>query len=730
MLDTVFILGPFLAGVRESFVTYNFPRKEYYRSPITEKEIRWEPIVADTDGYFRIKVDTSNLRLLNEEHGLAGINLLFYVKGALRVDIPGVYLIRGRRVSSLKIGNDRWALNYYGDYEGLVPLNGEDSVEFAVGGLGRVRPFKLELRKAPDTPFVYEGDLTLPDLIVGEKYEGYAGLTLANPKREVVWIDVQGKKYRLEPLSFLKVPVKISVKASPKPGTLKLHISVNGHPYPLNLTVKKYSAPFVRRTFISRIDSSVQYYAVKFPKDYNPRKPYGLVLSLHGAAVLAERRCAAHKHRKREIVICPTNRRRWGFDWEDWGRLDALEALENAKRNFKIKGKPFLMGTSMGGHGSWHLCTSYPSIWRACMPAAAWLSIDLYIPTHLQRYRLFGKTPFVELQERLYQQTRTTQLFENLLNLPVVILQGGKDDNVPPFHARLASDILDRFGAVYRLIWRAEKGHWWEGSVDDPDYWKWAYRLRVKREERTFYTYDLGVSDSAFGIRILETDKAFYRSGFRVVYGRRVARITTVNVRSLVLLKFRGKVVIDGDTLNYAGEVLVKYRRWKRMKKYIYRRPILMRDVFFKPFILIYSSRQPWSKNLALYFANTWWSYANGKTYILPDTALTPDYVWSSDFNLVVLGSEVILPSALKTLKERVKPNRIEVVPVKGNRLMLVYNISDTSLVPLLYSMAPSFIRSVRTMPSWVELNEKAKIYGIGALRGGLKTKTYFWMGN
>lgn len=29
---------------------------------------------------------------------------------------------------------------------------------------------------------------------------------------------------------------------------------------------------------------------------------------------------------------CPTNRRPYGFDWEDWGRMDALEVLEVAQK--------------------------------------------------------------------------------------------------------------------------------------------------------------------------------------------------------------------------------------------------------------------------------------------------------------------------------------------------------------------------------------------------------------
>ncbi len=728
MLDTVLILGPFLAGVREGFVDYLYPKGIEYRSPLSHRPLKWRVAIADTDGYFRIETDTLVLKQLNEEHGLAGVSLLFYVKGVLKVETSGVYLVRGRHIGSLKVKGKRYALNYYGDYEGLVPLSGRDTVEFAVGGLGGVRPFKLEVRKAPDTPFIYYGDLTLPDLIRGEAYDGYVGITLANPTLKPVSVKLNGRRYHLEPLSFLKVPVRIYVKAPRRGDSVDVKLFFNGKPQIIRLAVKGWDAPYVKRTHLSSVDSSVQYYAVKFPKGYRPGRRYGLVLSLHGAAVKAENRCRRHKARRKEIVVCPTNRRRWGFDWEDWGRVDALEALGDALKNFNIdRRRIFLMGTSMGGHGTWHLCTSYPSIWKACMPAAAWLSIDLYIPTHLQRYRLFGKTPFVELQERLYQQARTTQLFMNLLNLSVVILQGGKDDNVPPFHARLASDLLSRLGATFKLVWREEKGHWWDGSLDDPDLWKWAYSLKVKRKERYFYTYDLSVSDSAFGVRILETEKPFYRAGFVLRRERGKVILRTENVKALVLPGYRGKVIIDGDTLKYDGEVLVRYRRWRRLKRYVYRRPMIFRDVLMRPFALVYSTAEPWTRDLAVFYANAWWSYANGRAPVLPDTALKEAYVRTGNLNFVIIGSKAKLPPFLSNPYSRVKPNRVEVVPLTYERAILVYKVADTSLVSLLYSLTPSSVRSVRAMPSWIELNESAKMYGLGALKGGLKYRAGIW---
>ena len=47
----------------------------------------------------------------------------------------------------------------------------------------------------------------------------------------------------------------------------------------------------------------------------------------------------AYKKKDWGHLIAPTNRRPFGFAWEDWGRLDALEVLANAKSIYKPNSK-------------------------------------------------------------------------------------------------------------------------------------------------------------------------------------------------------------------------------------------------------------------------------------------------------------------------------------------------------------------------------------------------------
>src|SRR5262249_187150 len=149
-----------------------------------------------------------------------------------------------------------------------------------------------------------------------------------------------------------------------------------------------------KRTFLSAIDDSVQYYAVnpiqadnapttgsrpagfQFGKFGPPAEGHpALFLSLHGAGVEAIGQADAYSGKKWGDVICPSSRRPYGFDWEEWGRQDALEVLALAcARYLPDPSRIYLTGHSMGGHGTWQLGALYPERFAAIGPSAGWVS--------------------------------------------------------------------------------------------------------------------------------------------------------------------------------------------------------------------------------------------------------------------------------------------------------------------------------------------------------------------
>lgn len=127
------------------------------------------------------------------------------------------------------------------------------------------------------------------------------------------------------------------------------------------------------KTFISRIDGSVQYYSVVPQIPPNDSCQPSLILSLHGLGVMALNHAKAYKPKNWATIVAPTNRRPYGYKWEDWGRIDAIEVLEISKQDLAInQRKVFLTGHCMGGWGVWYLGAIYPDKWHAIAPCAGY----------------------------------------------------------------------------------------------------------------------------------------------------------------------------------------------------------------------------------------------------------------------------------------------------------------------------------------------------------------------
>ena len=89
---------------------------------------------------------------------------------------------------------------------------------------------------------------------------------------------------------------------------------------------------------------------------------------------------AAYQNKDWGHVVAPTNRREFGFSWEDWGRMDAMEALAHAEAAYGTDPqRTYLTGHSMGGHGAWYLGATYPDRWAAIAPMAGWRSFFTYV---------------------------------------------------------------------------------------------------------------------------------------------------------------------------------------------------------------------------------------------------------------------------------------------------------------------------------------------------------------
>src|SRR5262249_7420288 len=141
-------------------------------------------------------------------------------------------------------------------------------------------------------------------------------------------------------------------------------------------------------------------------------------------------------------VVATTNRRPYGFDWEDWGRLDAMEVLELATKELSTDPRrTYLTGHSMGGHGTWHLGATFPDRLAAIGPSAGWISFWSYAGARKPE----NPTPVDELLLRCTNPSDTLALAHNYAQHGIYVLHGDRDDTVPVQQARTMRQVLAGF---------------------------------------------------------------------------------------------------------------------------------------------------------------------------------------------------------------------------------------------------------------------------------------------
>ena len=379
---------------------------------------------------------------------------------------------------------------------------GRNDLLFACGR-GRLR---VELKPVKDgaTVVFWPADFTSPDFVRGAPDAQAAGVIIVNATTRPVRpaVTSEGEEPGPEsspsappprktlavvpPMSVRKQQVTLRYRAATtrpiSTSTLTMFDDTNAaeekpaaDTIRIDCRVREPAGESLKRTFVSDIDDSVQYYAVvpATAKAADGTKP-ALVLSLHGAAVEASGQADAYSAKPWCHIVCPTNRRPFGFDWEDWGRIDAIEVLDRAQATLQTDpARTYLTGHSMGGHGTWQLGSLFPDRFGAIGPSAGWLSFTTYATgraslTTEPASRAARVAPSAtEIFRRAALSSDTVALLPNLEKLGVYVLHGVDDDNVPVGQARLAAELLSGFHRDYVVYEKPGAGHWWDDS-DEP----------------------------------------------------------------------------------------------------------------------------------------------------------------------------------------------------------------------------------------------------------------------
>jgi len=438
-----------------------------------------------------------------------------------------------------------------------VRLNGGTNTFLFRVGRGRVR---AELVGPTADAQFNPRDTTLPDLITDQEVRVWGALPVINATAEPLENLVITATYDGG------VPTRTALPAIPAMSMRKVGFRVEGPPREdtgqvtaalellcvndndeehvldtaeLKLNVRDPQDKH-KRTFVSEIDGSVQYFAVTpaRPESGDDSSP-ALFLTLHGAGVEATGQANAYSHQTWGHVVAPTNRRPYGFDWEDWGRLDAMEVLALAKQIWQPDpNRIYLTGHSMGGHGVWQVGVTFPDQFAAIGPSAAWP--DFWSYGGAAEYE--DPTPIEQILMRAVSPSRTLTLSRNYQHYGVYILHGERDDNVPVRLARQMREHLAEFHADFAYYERPGAGHWWGNAcVDWPpmiDFFQ--YHTRPASEsvrEIEFHTANPGVSASSHWVTTEAQVHALEPSSVEISLDAKARKFAgkTENVARLVL---------------------------------------------------------------------------------------------------------------------------------------------------------------------------------------------------
>ncbi len=714
LTDTIIIsdwyyLGPFSIGPREGIIGLDLDFSDENFQPDTTAIypsflmpggfVKWKRIHTD-DGRVEIKYEDVLWDTIQDYYGAAGLLCASIVYGEFECAERLVALVSAKEVGSFILNGKAYPADAYGDGYVQIPVilnKGKNRVVLRPSGYGQHK-FSFKIITNPE-PIVIIKDITLPDFIKGKNYSGYIGVPIMNTTEEIIKnikVEVTGGNIlraekeisRLMPLSVTKVPLLLMGEAINVDSVLIRIFIIHNYIVTADscwIKVKNPDEPYVR-TFLSKIDNSCQYYAVLPPKDYSPDSTYALIMTCHGAGVEAINQVKSYTQKDWAFIVAPTNRRRFGFDWQDWGRLDFLEVLEDVKENFKIDtNRIYLTGHSMGGHGVWHIGLAHPDLFAAIAPSAGWMSFQLYIPWFLQRSEIFAQPDQIRYRDMVLREDIAPLFLENASNLPIYILHGGADDNVPPIQGRMMAQYLKEinYDFVYNEV--EKMGHWWDidstAGIDCVDLKEMMDFLRDKKRNPcpakiVFKTSDIAHANQAYWVRIEELEDIYQdaRIEVEVIKSRSSAFCGTFN-RDTIIIKItniaRFKLslnpslfsthfiaidfIINGQLISYPASILpTELEFFKDGKGFKIGRPKKaglrktenlygpIKRAYFSPFILVYGTigdSTDTEKNLhqARLQSYTWWIRANGYAEIVPDTELTEEEI--KNFNLILFGN-------------------------------------------------------------------------------------------
>jgi dienelactone hydrolase len=489
------------------------------------------------------------------------------------------------------------------------------------------------------------------------------------------------------------------------------------------------------------------------------------VLSLHGASVQATNQADAYRSKPDLDIVAPTNRRPFGFDWEDWGRADGLEVLEHATKALKPDpARIYLTGHSMGGHGTWQFGALFPDKFAAIAPSAGWISFWSYAGAQEST----NPTPLEKLFRRSMGTSDTLKHSRNYLMHGVYVLHGDADDNVPVTQARTMREHLAQFHADFAYYERPGAGHWWGNECVDWDpIFEFFSHHRLKSDADTdhieFTTANPAVSATCRWVTIQQQVLMGAPSTVVADIDRKNRTVTLSKAENIMRLRLElahlggpasasvylkhehgeleitprlGETTVDllQDTVGQGWTVSGPLPLYEKGPH----RGSGFKQVIGNQVVLVYGTRgndeeNAWAERKARFDAETWWYRGNGAFDVIPDWEF--DAKKFEDRNVLLYGNRetngawnsLLLDSPIQVSREGiVVKNREHVAedlvamfirPRAGSVIAVVGVVAPTGIQGCRAAERIGYFGSGVGYPDWTVFSSDVLDTGLGGVK-------------
>lgn len=454
------------------------------------------------------------------------------------------------------------------------------------------------------------------------------------------------------------------------------------------------------RGYVSRVDGSVQPYAVTLPEGAGARtsKRWPLYVVLHGRGGdrneirflddhadkpwPKEGPLSAADFVQLDVFGRIDNSYRWA------GETDVFEAITDVKRRYRIDDRRVVLwGFSMGGGGSWHLGVHHPAEWCSVGPGAGF--VDYY------KYQNI-KQPLPAHQHDALHIYDALDYTLNAFNVPICTY-GGELDKQLAASTLMVEEAKQRDVTIKLLIGPNTEHKFHPDSFKE---FMAFHRANVERgrptaqqrKEIRFITYTLKYNDCDW-LTIEEMDDHLDAATVHATVAKDgVLHIKTENVTALQIARdVAEKIEIDGDEhpLSNAGGGLLpgvfyvwNGQHWDLLdydqsrafagnpqehKRHNLQGPI--DDAFMEPFLCVLPTGKPWNEQHEAWakwtyerFDREFDKWMRGRVPTVKDSELTDEQIESK--NLILFGdpsSNAVIARVYKSLPLRWTKETLEV---------------------------------------------------------------------